>query len=247
MVCLAILLIGRTILMKDDPNTPKKGTAVITSIDKNEVQIPQIDQNNCEAYSIEINNGQPFFTEEEKTKAKETGYFIELSDFDGLRRTQTAMMCADDAHIRTEERDSTPLNFQPTGWHRNSIYERSHLLMWKLSGPDELPNLITGTEYFNQVEMLQYETQVTRYLWDHPGNHVLYRVTPYYEGQELLARGVLMEAFSIEDNGAFQMCEFVYNAQPGSEVVYETGAYHMQTSWQEALGIEVTTAEETNE
>lgn len=241
-VCIGILLLVRIIIFRDNPDLPKKGETVQTVISMNDLEIPEIDQADCREYSIALNDNQPLFTQQEIERAKEAGYYIKLSDFDELRRTQAATMCADEEHIRTEERGEERLSFEPTGWHRNSIYERSHLLMWKLSGPDELQNLITGTQYFNQVEMLKYETQVTGYLWKHPGNHVLYRVTPYYKDRELLARGVLMEAWSIEDNGAFKMCEFVYNAQPGSEVVYETGAYHMDTSWEEALGLTPETA-----
>jgi len=235
-VCFGILIGARLILFPDNPNAPTKGETVATVIEVNQLEIPPIDQTDCKEYSIEINNGVPLFTKEEIKEAAETGYYVRLSDFDELKRTQTAMMCADEEHIMQEERENSPSTFEPTGWHRNAIYERCHLLMWKLSGPDDLKNLITGTEYFNQVEMLNYEMKVTGYLWDHPGNHVLYRVTPFYEGEELLARGVLMEAYSIEDDGAFRMCEFVYNAQPGSEVVYETGAYHMYESWEEAVG-----------
>ena len=234
-VCVGILIAARLILFPDDPNAAQKGETVVTVIAQNDLDIPDIDQNNCKEYSIQLNDGKPLFTDAEISAAKDKGYYVQLSECDELRRAQAATMCAVDAHIINEERDNDLSDFKPSGWHNNSIYDRSHLLMWKLSGPDDIKNLITGTEYFNEVEMLQYEEMVTDYLWKNPGNHVLYRVTPYYKNNELLARGVLMEAYSLEDNGKFTLCEFVYNAQPGSEVIYETGAYHMYESWEEAL------------
>lgn len=104
------------------------------------------------------------------------------------------------------------------------LYNRSHLIAYALTGQNanEL-NLITGTRYFNTEVMLPYELKVMRYL-DHSDNHVLYRVTPYFKGKELVARGVEMEAYSIEDNGegvCFHV--FVYNVQPGIEIDYMTG------------------------
>lgn len=239
LACIGVLLVFRTIMDKKAAELPQPGDLAETVLDINDVDIPEFDQSGGGAYSISLNEGKPFFTAEEIETAKSTGYFIELSTLDPAKRAQTATMCADEEHIRTEERNNDIYDLKPSGWKGNAIYQRSHILMWKLSGPDSLENLITGTEYFNQVEMYKYEKQVTGYLWDNPGNHVLYRVTPYYIGEELVARGVLMEAYSLEDNGALQFCEFVYNAQPGSEIVYETGVYHMYEKWQDAVDASV--------
>ena len=97
--------------------------------------------------------------------------------------------------------------------------------MWKLSGLNKIENLVTGTATFNEVNMQDYEKKVTRYLWDHEDNHVMYRVTPYYVDDELVCRGVLMEAYSVEDDGALEFCIFVYNAEPGALIDYKTGDY----------------------
>ena len=104
------------------------------------------------------------------------------------------------------------------------LYNRSHLIAYALTGQNanEL-NLITGTRHFNAEAMLPYELKVMRYL-DHSDNHVLYRITPYFKDKELVARGVEMEAYSVEDNGD-GVCYhvFVYNVQPGIEIDYMTG------------------------
>ncbi len=228
LVCLAILLAFRALIDKKSEGKPTTGTTIENVITKNSVSIPEFDG---ETYVMEINGNEPFFTDDEITNE----YFLELSDFDENSRAQTAWMCADEAHIRTEERDSDLSKLEPSGWKKNAIYQRSHLLMWKLSGPDDLKNLITGTEYFNQTGMLQYEEQVTAYLWDNEKNHVMYRVTPYYIGTEKVARGVLMEAYSVEDNGKLHFCVFVYNAQPDTVIEYDSGVYHEDKYSKETL------------
>ena len=104
------------------------------------------------------------------------------------------------------------------------LYQRCHLIAYSLTGQNaNEKNLITGTRYFNAELMLTYELKVLKYL-DDSNNHVLYRVTPYFKDGELLARGVEMEAYSIEDNGkgvCFHV--FCYNVQPGIEIDYMTG------------------------
>ncbi len=169
----------------------------------------------------EINGGVPFFSQEEITDE----FFIELSELDELGRCGSNIMCADEEHIQTGERDWIRF-IHPSGWHSNSIYQRSHLLMWKLSGCDDEHNLITGTETFNQEGMLEYEERVTAYLWRHAGAHVMYRVTPLFKENELVARGVLMEALSVEDGGqGLSFCMFIYNVEPDYKIDYSTGDY----------------------
>ena len=119
---------------------------------------------------------------------------------------------------------------KPAGWHGGGFYERSHLLMWKLSGINDLRNLVTGTAKFNEDNMQDYEKKVTAYLWDHDNNHVMYRVTPVYKGDELLCRGVLMEAYSVEDHGKLEYCVFVYNAEPGATIDYLTGDFMIEAN-----------------
>ena len=127
-------------------------------------------------------------------------------------------------------------SIRPTGWHSvkyeglvegDYLYNRSHLIGWQLSAEnDNELNLITGTRYMNVQGMLPFENLISDYLQDEKteDNHVLYRVTPIFEGNNLVASGVQMEAYSIEDNGegiCFNV--YVYNVQPGIVIDYKTG------------------------
>lgn len=167
-----------------------------------------------------INDGEPFFEDDELAAE----YYILLSELDSLGRCGSNVMCADEADMQTGEREDIS-SIHPTAWHGGGFYNRSHLLMWKLSGCDDERNLITGTSTFNQETMLEYEERVTAYLWANTENHVMYRVTPLFEEDNLLATGVLMEAYSVEDNGALSFCVFCYNVEPGAEIDYATGDY----------------------
>ena len=180
---------------------------------------------NGEDYLIIVNDNHPFFTEDELL----TEYTTSISELDDLGRAQVAWMCADEPHIQTGERESI-YKLKPAGWRGGGFYERSHLLMWKLSGINDLRNLVTGTATFNEENMQDYEKKVTAYLWDHDKNHVMYRVTPVYHGSELLCRGVLMEAYSVEDNGRLEYCVFVYNAEPGAIIDYATGDFMIEAN-----------------
>ena len=131
----------------------------------------------------------------------------------------------------TEEREDIS-HIEPSGWQTvqydivsgKYLYNRCHLIGYQLTGEnanDE--NLITCTRYMNATTMLQFENEVANYI-EETNNHVLYRVTPYYEGDNLVAKGVQMEAYSIEDNGeGIQFNIFVYNVQPGITIDYKTG------------------------
>lgn len=104
------------------------------------------------------------------------------------------------------------------------IYHRCHLIAWKLGGIDvDERNLITGTQSFNVKGMKQFEDKVYNYLKQNQKNHVLYRVTPYFEGNNNLANGVNIEAYSIEDNGKLKFNVYVYNTQDGIIIDYTTG------------------------
>lgn len=121
---------------------------------------------------------------------------------------------------------------KPTGWHLvkydnvdgKYLYNRCHLIAYMLAAENANPqNLITGTRYLNTQGMLPFETKVCDYI-KNTGNHVLYRVTPIFDGDNLLADGVLMEAYSVEDAGeGIQFCVFAYNVQPGIGIDYATG------------------------
>lgn len=177
-----------------------------------------------------INDGKPNFTEWDFDNI-ENQYFSKL---DKLGRCGTAFAMLDQSMMPTEKRGNIG-NITPSGWVQNKypgivdsnppyLYNRCHLIAHGLTGENaNEKNLITGTRYMNVFGMLPWEEQVMRYL-DGSQNHVLYRVTPYFEGNELLARGVEMEAYSVEDNGeGVSFHVFVYNIQPGIEIDYKTG------------------------
>lgn len=156
------------------------------------------------------------------------------SNLDALGRCGTAYAMLDSSMMPTGERGNIG-QVKPTGWVQNKydglvnsnppyLYNRCHLIAYALTGQNaNEKNLITGTRYMNATVMLPWEEQVMQYL-DDSENHVLYRVSPYFKDNELLARGVELEAYSVEDAGE-SLCfhVFVYNVQPGVELDYRTG------------------------
>lgn len=176
---------------------------------------------------VEINNNIPGFEESELTQTS----FERYSPLDALDRCGTAYANIGLDLMPTEERGSIS-QIKPTGWHSvqydnvdgKSLYNRCHLIGFQLSGENANErNLITGTRYMNVDGMLPFENMVADYVHE-TGNHVLYRVTPVFEGSDLVARGVQMEALSVEDGGD-GVCYnvFVYNVQPGIIIDYATG------------------------
>jgi len=167
---------------------------------------------------------------EREWKEMKPGEII-LSEFDSLGRCGPAIIRATKETMPKVERGSTGLA-KPSGWVQNKypgivdsdppyLYNRAHLLMWAISGlTDETRNLITGTRYFNTVCMLPTEIEVAQFI-ERSGQNVLYRVTPVFIGDNLLASGVLMEAES-EDH-SFQIRRFAFNVQPGVVIDYVTG------------------------
>lgn len=176
-------------------------------------------------YYAEINGNKPFFTQEEIEEALE-GYYEYYSPLDELGRCGMAMACLDTALMPTEDRGDIH-EIHPTGWQKNSGYERSHLIAFQLCGENanEL-NLITGTHYLNGEAMLPFEEQVGDYVRE-TNTNVLYRVTPIFQGDELVCRGLLMEAYSLADNGKdICFCIFCYNVEDpadGKVIDYHTG------------------------
>ncbi len=176
---------------------------------------------------VEQNGNVPYFTEEEYT----TESFEIYQPLDYLGRCGVAYACIGEDIMPTEERGSIG-QVRPSGWHTvkydivdgRYLYNRCHLIGYQLAGENANEcNLITGTRYLNVEGMLPFENQVAEYV-KNTGNHVLYRVTPVFEGEELVARGVLIEASSVEDRGAgLQFCVFCYNVQPGITIDYATG------------------------
>ena len=176
-----------------------------------------------------LNNGVPKFTDEEIT---DKGYEF-YSELDKLGRCGYAMACVGTETLPSGERGNIS-SVKPTGWIQNkydtdvvsggSLYNRSHLIAWSLTGEDANErNLITGTEYMNQRIMTQFEDMV-RDAVKEDGLHVMYRVTPMFYENELVARGVIMEAYSVEDKGeTVSFNVYVYNVQPGIVIDYATG------------------------
>lgn len=187
--------------------------------------IPAFD--NKTAY-VSINEGIPFFTDEEKSK---TASFESFSELDNLGRCQVAFACIGKDLMPTEDRGSIG-SVKPSGWKSvkydivdgKYLYNRCHLIGFQLTGENaNEKNLITGTRFLNIDGMLEFENMVADYIKE-TNNHVLYRVTPIYEGYNLVASGVLMEAWSVEDNGdGICFCVYSYNAQPGISINYKNG------------------------
>lgn len=179
-----------------------------------------------EPYVI-VNNNVPYFSEEDLVIQSYESY----SNLDNLGRCGIACANIGLDIMPTEERGEIGL-IKPSGWHTvkydnvdgKYLYNRCHLIGYQLSGENaNEKNLITGTRYMNVDGMLPFENMVADYVKE-TGNHVLYRVTPVFEGENLLASGVLMEAKSVEDKGAdLQFCVYVYNVQPGITIDYLTG------------------------
>lgn len=203
----------------------------VTLIEENKVKesyanFDSIPEYNGEAY-VYINNNIPTFTDEEKTLESLEYY----SPLDNLGRCGVAFASVSKETMPTEDRESIS-NIEPTGWQSvkydivsgGYLYNRCHLIGYQLTGENaNAENLITCTRYMNATTMLQFEQEVAAYV-EETGNHVLYRVTPYFEGDNLVATGVSIEAYSIEDNGeGIQFNVFVYNVEPGITIDYATG------------------------
>lgn len=189
----------------------------------------------------EVNGNQPYFTEEELT----TQSFETYSELDSLGRCGMAYANVGQDLMPTEPRGEIGA-VKPSGWHLvkydnvdgKYLYNRCHLIAYMLAAENANPqNLITGTRYLNVQGMLPFETKVCDYV-KNTGNHVLYRVTPIFDGDNLLADGVLMEAYSVEDAGeGICFCVFAYNVQPGIGIDYATG-----DNWAESSGTYQSTA-----
>ena len=183
----------------------------------------------------EVNGNKPYFTEADLT----TQSFETYSELDSLGRCGVAYANVGQDLMPTEPRGEIGA-VKPTGWHLvkydnvdgKYLYNRCHLIAYMLAAENANPqNLITGTRYLNVQGMLPFETKVCDYV-KNTGNHVLYRVTPIFDGDNLLADGVLMEAYSVEDAGeGISFCVFAYNVQPGIGIDYATG-----DNWAEGSG-----------
>ena len=179
-----------------------------------------------QSYAI-VNDNKPYFTDADLTAVS----FETYSDLDSLGRCSVAYASVGKDLMPTEERGSIG-QVKPSGWHTikydnvdgKYLYNRCHLIGYQLTAENaNEKNLITGTRYLNVQGMLPFENMTADYVKE-TGNHVLYRVTPVFEGSNLVASGVLMEAESVEDKGeGILYCVYVYNVQPGININYATG------------------------
>ena len=177
---------------------------------------------------VRLEDNKPSFNKEDMNKDA----FESYSDLDSLGRCGVAYAKLGKELMPTSSREDISM-IKPSGWkvYRYPdliedvlLYNRSHLIAFSLAGENANErNLITGTRYLNQEGMLPFEVGVREYI-NKTGNHVMYRVTPVFKDNELVARGVIMEAYSVEDEGkgiCFNV--YIYNVQPGVEIDYATG------------------------
>lgn len=215
LICLAVTLLLYLVLQLFIPEQTDSGITL--------AQIPEYDG----APVIVLNGNLPLFDEDDLSASA----FESYSNLDGLGRCTEAMACISKELMPKSDRESIS-EVRPTGWQSvrydfidgESLYNRCHLIAFQLTGENANErNLITGTRHMNAEGMLPYEEMVGNYVRS-TGNRVLYRVTPMFEGNDLVAKGVRMEAWSVEDNGA-GICfhVFCYNVQPGIEIDYASG------------------------
>ena len=218
-----ILLLGVLFYFKDDIYNY---TYSIINTSNESYDIENLPDYNGNSYVI-VNDNNPYFKEEEYT----TDSFEKYSELDSLGRCGVAYANISKELMPTEKRDSIGF-IKPSGWHTvkydhidgKYLYNRCHLIGYQLTGENaNEKNLITCTRSMNTKGMLQFENMVTKYIKD-TGNHVLYRVKPVFEGNNLVATGVEMEAYSVEDNGkGIKFNVFVYNIEDGVIIDYKTG------------------------
>lgn len=190
-----------------------------------------IDLNNIPKYDdkpyVVINNNEPFFKESELTNIS----FETYSEWDSLGRCGVCTACVGQDIMPKDDRGDIS-SVKPSGWINKKyefidggyLYNRCHLLGFQLTGENaNKRNLITGTRYLNVTGMLPFENMVADYVKE-TDEHCMYRVTPMYKENNLVASGVLMEGYSVEDKGeSVCFCVYCYNVQPGVEIDYATG------------------------
>lgn len=198
---------------------------------------------NVTIYGIDLSDvpyytNEPYFvlrgnTPPVKSEATERS-FETYGELDTLGRCTSCIACVGKDLMPTEERGDIS-SVKPTGWHSvnyegvGSLYNRCHLIGFQLTGENaNRQNLITGTRYMNVTGMLPFENMIADFVKE-TGMHVIYRVTPVFIGDELLSRGVILEAYSCEDDGdGVCFCVFVYNVQPGIELEYSDGTSYKE-------------------
>lgn len=212
--------------VQSDAETKKTSTDVQSSENTSIINLNEIPAFSDKAY-ITINNNIPYFSDEDYS----TTSFEKYSDLDSLGRCGVAYANIGIDLMPTSERESIGM-IKPSGWQTvkydnvdgKYLYNRCHLIGYQLTAENaNEKNLITGTRYLNIQGMLPFENIVADYIIE-TKNHVLYRVTPIYDGNNLVASGVLMEGKSVEDKGeGISFCVYAYNNQPGINIDYATG------------------------
>lgn len=232
----------------DDPDSESEQSPFVSDYNFSE---PSIDLNTSDSFVIsdfpeyiglpysEINNNTPFFRGDDFDPD-----LLFLSELDDLGRCGQVSACIGPETMPTEERQGSGM-VKPSGWHTvkypdiipdQYLYNRCHLLGYQLSGINsDTRNLITGTRYMNINGMLPFEDKLASYIRN-TGNHVIYRVTPVFEADNLVASGVLLEAVSFEDKGkSLMFCAFCYNVQPGIIIDYSSGESEAQEDESEII------------
>ena len=227
-LCLALILTLCTItscaLQTSDTATGGGAEDAVVTLD----QLPAYDGK----LYVELDGNKPQFTEAEYKEAKESYKFFGDLDKMGRCTVAQASLSLDTMPDQDKEHRGDISEIHPSGWHSGMEWERMHLIAWALSGENANPlNLITGTHDCNYNAMRIMEGWTARYLEDYPRRHVLYRVTPIFAGKELIARGVHMEAASVEDQGRdFSFNVFCYNVRSdGAKINYKTGTVDITT------------------
>lgn len=221
LLVLMLSLTGCSVSVKET-GSKQNSQDKLQTVASNEREVTDI----SDPYMI-VDENVPGFSEDEIT----TESFEHYSELDALGRCGVATACIGTDLMPTEKRGNIS-RVKPTGWHSiqydsvegKSLYNRCHLIAHQLAGEDaNEKNLITGTRYMNVSGMLPFEEEVGDYVRE-TGNHVMYRVTPVFEGDNLLADGVQMEAYSVEDQGkGVSYNVYIFNAQPGIWIDYATG------------------------
>lgn len=208
-----------------------KGALGGTNTEPPSVSLDSIPEFDGSTPYVIINENNPFF-DDESTE----GTYESFGELDSLGRCTPAIACIGADLMPSEDRESIG-HIKPSGWQSvkydtvdgKYLYNRCHLIGFQLTGEnDNEKNLITGTRFMNVDGMLPFENMVADYVKE-TKNRVLYRVTPIYDGNDLVANGVLMEAKSIEDD-EICFCVYVYNAQPGIVIDYSTGHSRLSTA-----------------
>ncbi len=224
--CLLMLFMVCCISMAACQPLEELGLTGSSSNQGSSLSVSEVPEYSGEPYVV-INENQPDFSEEDMTKDS----FETYSDLDSLGRCQSAYANVGQDLMPTGERGNIS-KIKPSGWQTAKydivdgkyLYNRCHLIGYQLTAENaNEKNLITGTRYMNVDGMLPFENMVADYVKE-TGSHVLYRVTPIFEGDNLVAKGVQMEAYSVEDKGegvCFNV--FVYNVQPGITIDYANG------------------------